>query len=241
MPECRVGTSGWAYKHWRGPFYPEELSSTQWLRFCAERYSSIEINNSFYHLPTEQTFRKWHDEVPDDFLFSVKASRYITHMKKLKEPENSLPPLMERVELLAEKLGPILFQLPPSWSLNLERLNEFLDALPPKRLHTFEFRNPSWFVEDVFRALREHNAALCIYELAGQNSPRELTADFVYIRLHGPDGAYGGNYPHETLKEWADAISGWRRSRKGVYCYFDNDQNGYAALNAADLWNMVKG
>lgn len=218
-----------------------DLPSSQWLRFCTEGYSSIEINNSFYHLPTEPTFRKWHDEVPDDFLFSVKASRYITHMKKLKEPEDSLPPLMERVDLLGEKLGPILFQLPPSWPLNMERLIEFLESLSPERLYTFEFRNPTWFVEEVFQALSEHNIALCIYELAGQNSPRESTADFVYIRLHGPDGAYGGNYSHEALREWADAILKWRKARKGVYCYFDNDQNGYAALNAVELWDMVKG
>jgi uncharacterized protein YecE (DUF72 family) len=199
----------------------------------------VEINNSFYRLPQKKTFEQWRNTVPSGFIFAVKASRFITHMKKLKDPETALATFMERISGLGEKLGPILFQLPPYWRLNLERLEVFLAALPNGYRYAFEFRDPTWFHPAVYQALAEHEAAFCLYELAGLRSPIELTADFTYLRLHGPGDAYSGCYPTETLKQWADAFLNWAKASKEVYCYLDNDELGYAAQNAAELKNLV--
>ncbi len=160
-------------------------------------------------------------------------------MKKLKDPETMLAIFMERIAGLGEKIGPILFQLPPYWRLNLERLKSFLSALPRVHRYAFEFRDPTWFQPEVYQALAEHGAAFCLYELAGLRSPIELTADFTYLRLHGPGDAYSGCYPTETLTEWADAFTGWAKEGKEVYCYFDNDELGYAAQNAIELNQLV--
>lgn len=233
-----VGTSGWNYRHWAGPFYPEDLEQEQWLRFYAGRFSTVEINNTFYNLPQQSVFRKWREAVPEGFLFSVKASRYITHMKKLKEPQDSVRRFMDRAAGLEEKMGPVLFQLPPRWKVNPRRLESFLQELPEGRRYTFEFRDQSWFHPEIYDLLRAHGAAFCIYHLAGTLSPREVTADFVYVRLHGPGGAYRGSYDQEALSGWAGAFTAWERRGRDVYCYFDNDQRGYAARDARALQGM---
>jgi len=199
----------------------------------------VEINSSFYRLPRKLTFEQWHDTVPSDFIFAVKASRFITHMKKLKDPETALATFVERIAGLRDKLGPILFQLPPNWRPDLERLRSFLSALPKGYRYAFEFRDPSWFHPEVYHTLAEHGAAFCVYELAGLTSPTELTADFAYLRLHGPGDAYSGCYPTETLNGWADSFLGWAEAGKDIYCYFDNDELGYAAQNAAELQELV--
>ena len=234
-----VGTSGWNYRHWAGPFYPEDLEQEQWLRFYAGRFSTVEINNTFYNLPQQSVFRKWREAVPEGFLFSVKASRYITHMKKLKEPQDSVRRFMDRAAGLEEKMGPVLFQLPPRWKVNPRRLESFLQELPEGRRYTFEFRDQSWFHPEIYDLLRAHGAAFCIYHLAGTLSPREVTADFVYVRLHGPGGAYRGSYDQETLSGWVGAFTAWERQGRDVYCYFDNDQRGYAARDALALQGMA--
>jgi uncharacterized protein YecE (DUF72 family) len=236
-----IGTSGWHYDHWRGPFYPENLAQGEFLRFYQQRFQTVEINNSFYQLPTEKALIDWHDAVPPGFIFAVKGSRYITHMKKLQDPEQSLAPLMARLPLLADRLGPILFQLPPRWHFNAERLRRFLEALPRDYRYALEFRDPSWLNQEACRLLREHGAAFCIYEFAGRVSPREVTADFVYIRLHGPGGAYQGRYHRETLAAWAEDISAWAAQGQEVFGYFDNDEAGFAALNALELQKMLIG
>jgi uncharacterized protein YecE (DUF72 family) len=233
--EIRIGTSGWHYKHWLGPFYPTGLAAKDMLAWYMERFDTVEINNSFYRLPSPETFDAWRRATPPRFCFAVKGSRYITHRKRLKDPKPALERLMPAVDVLGPKLGPILFQLPPRWSRNLERLAEFLAALPKRRRYTFEFRDPSWHGPDVYRLLARHNAAFCIYELDGFVSPIEVTADFVYVRLHGPGKKYQGDYSADILKAWALRIDGWRRSSAAVYVYFDNDQAGYAAKNAAEL------
>ncbi len=199
----------------------------------------MEINNSFYRLPEKKTFEQWHDAAPEGFIFAVKASRFITHMKKLKNPEATLAAFIERIAGLRGKLGPILFQLPPYWHQDLERLKFFLSALPKGYRYAFEFRDPSWFHPEVYEALSKHGAAFCLYELAGLLSPRVLTTDFAYIRLHGPGDAYSGCYPTETLAEWAATFSGWAEEGRDTYCYFDNDELGYAAQNAAELQALV--
>lgn len=235
-----IGTSGWHYEHWLGPFYPEGTPTEKFLSYYVKHFHTVEINSSFYGLLEKKTFKMWHDTVPPGFIFAVKASRFITHMKKLKEPERTLPTFMERVEALEDKLGPILFQLPPYWSRNTERLESFLTALPKGYRYAFEFRDESWFHPETYEALRKYGAAFCIFEFAGLLAPRELTADFTYIRLHGPEYAYGGCYSPETLAEWAGTMSRWAAEGKEVYCYFDNDEAGYAAQNAAELQEMVE-
>lgn len=234
-----IGTSGWHYDHWRGPFYPENLGSRDYLGFYRQKFHTVEINNSFYRLPSEKAMIDWRESTPPGFIFAVKGSRYITHMKKLMDPETSLAPLLERVRLLGDRLGPILFQLPPRWGFNEERLRVFLAALPRTYRYTLEFRDASWLHEAAYRLLREHGAAFCIYELAGRISPLEVTADFVYIRLHGPGGAYQGRYDRQTLADWAKAISAWAGRGLPVFCYFDNDEAGFAAQNALELQEML--
>jgi uncharacterized protein YecE (DUF72 family) len=234
-----IGTSGWNYPHWKRSFYPEELAQERWLAYYAERLGSVEINNSFYQLPSEQTFSAWKQQVPPGFVFAVKASRYITHMKKLKDPADSLGLFLGRIAALGEKLGPVLFQLPPRWRRNAERLSAFVGQLPSPLAAAFEFRDPSWFHPETYEVLARHGAAFCIYHLAGQTSPKEVTADFVYVRLHGPGAAYAGEYDTAALSGWAGALSAWQRQGKAVYCYFDNDQRGYAAANALRLAQML--
>lgn len=239
----RIGTSGWHYAHWRGPFYPEKLSSEDMLGYYAERFSTVEINNSFYHLPSRETFRAWRSQTPARFSFSVKASRYITHMKKLKEPKQPLRKFLLHAGELKEKLGPILFQLPPRWHCDSERLGKFLDALPEGRRYAFEFRDPTWFQDEIYALLRQQNAAFCAYDLAGTESPRLLTADFAYVRLHGPnESKYSGCYTRRQLRDWVKQCREWLDGgAKNVFVYFDNDQAGYAARNAGEMQEMIGG
>jgi len=236
--EIHVGTSGWSYDHWRGPFYPEHLPGSRMLDYYAQRLHSVEVNSSFYRLPAQQTLRQWYDNTPADFRFAVKASRYVTHMKKLGEPRKTLPVLLDRVSALGDKLGPILFQLPPHWHFNGKRLSDFLDTLSHEFRYAFEFRDRSWINEHTCELLSQHAAAFCIYELDGYLSPQEVTSDFIYVRLHGPEGAYQGGYDEQTLAGWADAFSSWTRNGKSIYCYFDNDQHGYAVQDALRLQAM---
>jgi len=238
--EVRIGTSGWHYRHWRGPFYPPDMSSARMLDFYLRHFDTVELNNSFYRLPPIGCFDTWRKATPPGFCFAVKASRFLTHNKKLKDPENALENLLPRAEELKGKLGPILFQLPPRWGVNVERLEGLLHVLPKRHRYAFEFREISWLTDAVYRVLREHNAAFCIYELAGYHTPFDITADFAYVRLHGPGGKYQGSYSDEALQAWAERITEWRRKLKGVYVYFDNDQAGYAALNALTLKELVE-
>jgi uncharacterized protein YecE (DUF72 family) len=182
---------------------------------------------------------EWRDEAPKGFVFSTKASRYITHMKKLKDPQASTKKFYERIVFLGEKLGPILFQLPPHWKFNRQRLEEFLASLNDDFRYAFEFRDQSWINNDTYDLLKQHNAAFCIYEFAGYLSPKKVTTDFVYIRLHGPKGAYQGNYTTQRLNRWADDIFSWADKGRAIYCYFDNDEAGYAAQNALHLQSIL--
>ena len=234
-----IGTSGWHYDHWNESFYPEGLSPGERLAFYADRFGGVEINNSFYQLPETDTIESWRDTVSGDFLFAVKASRYITHMKKLKDPQEPVDNFLERVRSLGSRLGPILFQLPPKWRCNPQRLRDFLAVLPGGQRYAFEFRDPSWFDDEVYRALEEAGAAFCIYDLAGRQSPKEVTADFVYVRLHGPGNAYEGSYSPQVLAGWAGAFATWSGQGWDIYCFFDNDQKGYAVTDAMRLQEML--
>jgi uncharacterized protein YecE (DUF72 family) len=240
MARVHIGTSGWHYPHWRGPFYPEKHAPARMLQFYITHFDTVEINNSFYKLPNPQTFESWREATPEHFCFAVKASRFLTHNKKLKDPENALQNFLPRAEALKQKLGPILFQLPPRWRVNLERLREFLQTLPRSHRYAFEFREPSWNTEAVYDTLRRYNAAYCIFELAGFMSPLPITADFTYVRLHGPGGKYQGCYSQPQLQQWAEQIAEWGKLR-AIYLYFDNDQAGYAAQNALELKQLLPG
>ncbi len=240
MKPLYIGTSGWSYDHWTGPFYPDDLAAGDRLAHYAEQFLTVEINNSFYHLPEAGVVDQWRDTVPADFVFSAKASRYITHMKKLKDPHETVPPLLQRVDRLGDRLGPVLFQLPPRWHVNPERLEAFLECLDRRHRYAFEFRDPSWFDKTILRLLEKHDAAFCIYELNGALSPKHVTTDFVYVRLHGPGAAYQGRYDNRTLAGWAGAFSAWIGQGRAVYCYFDNDQEGHAVLNALSLKQMLE-
>jgi uncharacterized protein YecE (DUF72 family) len=236
-----VGTSGWHYPHWQGPFYPPALPTRAWLAYYADQFATVEINASFYRLPSLAALRAWRAATPPDFTFAIKASRYITHMKKLRAPRQSLRALLGVTRALGNKCGPLLFQLPPRWHCHPERLAAFLRALPKNRECAFELRDPSWHNPEIYALLRRHNAAFCMYELAGFTSPLVISADFAYIRLHGPTAfAYAGSYSQDALEQWAERIRGWRKLKR-VYLYFDNDEAGYAVRNALALRALLEG
>lgn len=234
-----IGTSGWHYKHWVGRFYPEGTKESELLAYYLKFFKTVELNNSFYRLPSPQTFKNWKRSVPGDFVFAVKGSRFITHMKKLNVERQSISIFFQSVKQLKEKLGPILFQLPPKWNINEQRLAGFLRILPRNHRYAFEFRNQTWYSENVYELLRKYNCSFCIYELEHHVSPLITTADFVYVRLHGPAGKYAGSYTNAELKKWTKRCQQWQKQRKDVYVYFDNDQSGYAAFNAKTLQKLL--
>jgi len=232
-----IGTSGWHYQHWRGVFYPERLPQREWLAYYAERFRTVELNATFYRLPPAHAPELWRSSTPAGFLFAAKGSRFLTHMKKLGDPEAAVEKFFDRIKGLGKKLGPIVFQLPPQWPADPDRLKAFFDALPKRRRYAFEFRNPTWNTPGIYRILARHNAALCIFDLAGEQSPIETTGDFTYIRLHGPGGQYQGSYDDRALRRWAKRIEDW--GLESVYVYFDNDQAGYAPRNAQRLAEIL--
>jgi len=240
MTDIRIGTSGWHYKHWVGRYYPEDVKPAGMLAHYLRDFDTVELNNTFYQLPKEESFDAWRQSTPPDFVFAVKGSRFLTHMVKLKDPERGLVNFMPRAERLRSKLGPILWQLPPRWNANLERLEEFLQKLPPRHRYSFELRNETWMTDAALELLKKYNAAFCIYELAGYHSPIEITADWTYIRLHGPTAfKYQGSYSDRQLERWAERIEMWKKKMKAIYVYFDNDDSAYAVDNALTLKKLV--
>ena len=210
------------------------------FQIYARHFDTVEVNNSFYHLPTANTFDNWRESAPRGFLFALKASRFITHMKKLKDPESSSEKFFLVADRLRKKLGPILFQLPPRWKVNVERLDEFLSAIPREHKYAVEFRDESWFVSPVYDVLRRHKVAFCIHDFADMKVPQEITAGFTYIRFHGPTSAkYYGSYSDRQLQAWAERIASWRADLSDVYVYFNNDPEGAAIRNALTLKGTV--
>ncbi len=236
-----IGTSGWHYPHWKGRLYPPSLPRSEWLDFYAGRFPAVELNSSFYRLPEPSTVETWQASVPDEFIFAVKAPRAITHLKKLRNCAESVDRFMERLQGFHQRLGPVLFQLPPRWHSNPQRLSEFLESLPAGVRYAFEFRDPTWHTDEVYDLLADHNAAFCIYDLESFTSPLTTTADFVYVRLHGPDEqAYSGNYGDPTLRTWTGRAKRWaRREKRDVYVFFDNDQRGFAVRNALRMQSQL--
>lgn len=234
LVNVRIGTSGWMYDHWEGILYPPGLPKRKWLPFYAQFFDTVEINASFYHLPREKTFERWYEETPPSFLFAVKASRYITHVKKLKDVTEALYLFYRRVEFLREKCGPLLFQFPPHFSFHREAMESFLCELSPSFQYVFEFRHPSFFCEELYDLLRRHNVALCFADTPSFPYAEVVTTSFVYLRLHGARSLYTHRYNEDELRFWAEKIKGWEGEYR-VYCYFDNDYAGFAVENALTL------
>jgi uncharacterized protein YecE (DUF72 family) len=239
MAPVRIGTSGWHYEDWIGRFYAKGTAKRRLLPAYAEHFTTTEINASFYRVPSEKAVAAWRDSVPDGFLFAWKASRYITHFKRLKEVAENIGYVVERMAPLGDKFGPILWQLPPQMKPDHDRLGRFLDDLPRDRLHAVEFRNAGWFEEKTLGLLRDAGVSLCISDHAAAPAPWEVTADHVYVRPHGPGGRYQGSYSDKTLAEWAGHIARWQRRRRSVFCYFDNDVKSAAPFDAKRLIGMV--
>ena len=230
-----IGTSGWVYNHWRGRFYPEGLAQARWLEFYNQHFPTVELNNSFYHLPSEKAFTAWRERSSEGFVYAVKVSRLITHLKKLRNVEEALENFLSRAKILGEKLGPLLYQLPPNMPRNDTLLESFLRLLPPELCHVFEFRHESWLDEPVFTLLREHNVGFCIYDMPGLTTPLAATTDFAYIRFHGSADLYGSCYSEAELGEWASRITKLGQGLTSVYIYFNNDAQAFAVSNAQTL------
>lgn len=234
-----VGTSGWNYPHWRGRFYPPKLPEREWLAYYAQRFPTVEINNTFYRLPGAQTVAQWHRAVPALFTFGIKASRFITHIKRLRLSRGPVARLLTRARRLGRGLGPILFQLPPNFGPDEGRLERFLEGLPAERRYAMEFRHDGWHRESVYRLLRRRGVACCISD--GPEIPLRVmrTASFVYVRFHGRGGIGAGRYANSALLRWAKTLRGL--CQKGTaYVYFNNDQAGYAVENALRFTDLLR-
>ncbi len=241
MFKVYVGTSGWTYDGWRGPFYPRETPKRRWLEWYGTRFSSTEINGSFYRTPSLQAVRAWREQTPEDFIFAWKASKFITHWKRLSEKsDNSIALMATRLKALGSKAGPILFQLPPHFSVNRDRLARFLDMLPQTYSYALEFRDKSWYTDDVLFLLHARNVSLCVSDHRDAPAPWEATASHVYVRGHGPGGDYRDNYGDSALRRWTRRIADWSRAGRGVYVYFDNDYKSAAPNDAQRLMAMVE-
>jgi uncharacterized protein YecE (DUF72 family) len=233
----RIGTSGWNYEHWRGTFYPAKLPSKAWFQHYCGVFDTVEINNTFYRQPDNATFDAWARQAPDGFVYAVKANRYLTHLKRLKEPAEPLQRFLDGARRLDEHLGPILYQLPPRWKKDLARFGEFADALPSELTHVIEFRDLDWLAEDTYELLAEHGIGLCIHDLLPRH-PRQITGPVAYLRFHGTTAKYGGRYGVEGLRGWAEWIT-QAAERCEVFAYFNNDANAYAVSDASCLKELL--
>lgn len=235
-----IGTSGWHYDSWRGPFFPTGLPLKSQLQYYASQFQTTELNGVFYRTPSLDAVTAWGAQTGEDFVFAWKASKFITHWKRLSNNSvNSLALIEERLTVLGEKAGPVLFQLPPNFEADAERLAAFCKLLPERRRYSFEFRHPSWYQPAIMRILSQQNAALCLSDHHDAPAPWKRTADFVYIRGHGPKGQYRGHYSRQTLVKWAERIKRWRKQRCDVFVYFDNDQKSAAPADALKLKQLL--
>lgn len=242
----RVGCSGWHYKHWAGRVYPPKLPKDKWLQAYARRFDTVELNNTFYRLPEAEQFDRWAEQVPPGFVFAVKASRYLTHFKRLIDPQEPLERLLSRAARLGHALGPILYQLPPDWVPPLDRFDAFLRSLPrrvsprgPALTHVVEFRDPRCYSPELLARLEHHGVTLCVHDMAGIESPRMLVGPSVYVRLHGYGSKYGGSYPPHVLQEWAAWLKDASRTGREGYVYFNNDRDAHAVYNAETLIELL--
>ncbi len=237
--KAQVGTSGWVYEEWQGRFYPDDLPQEKWFDHYSDHFATVEINNSFYQLPSDETFIGWEDQAPTEFSYAVKGNRYITHMKNLKASDESIEKFMSGARLLGDHLGPILWQLPPNWHADPDRLESFASRLPQEIDHAFEFRDPDWFQDSIREILEGHDLGFVIYEMPGMDCPRWVTAEVVYLRFHGADEKYMGRYSEDRLQAWADKIGAWVAGDHNVYAYFNNDARANAIEDARTLTKLL--
>jgi len=230
-----IGTSGWQYADWKGKFYPENLTRKDWLGYYAQHFPTLEINSSFYHLPQPKALINWYETVPRDFVFSLKVSRYITHIKRLHDAGEAAKEFVQRAVLLKEKLGCLLYQLPPGLKRNDELLQGFLAALPRGFRHVMEFRHPSWFAPAVEEILHNHGAGFCIFDMPELTSPLITTAGFGYVRFHGSQALYSSLYSDSELKQWSHKLQALSHNVNQIFIYFNNDIAGFALDNASTL------
>ena len=238
--QIRIGCSGWQYRHWRGDFYPVDLPQRLWFSHYASIFDTVEINNSFYRLPPPATFAKWGEQAPRRFLYAVKASRFLTHMKKLKDPEDPLFRFFEGATQLGPHLGPVLYQLPPGWKVDLDRFEHFLRSLPSGQRHTVEFREPSWYDARVYSLLEKYGVALCLHDMQDSATGRLCVGPFVYVRFHHGTAKYGGRYPDDRLDGWADWLAQRAADGLDVFAYFNNDTGGHAPRDAVRLRERLR-
>lgn len=233
----RIGTSGWHYAGWKNVFYPPGLPTGRWLEHYAQTFDTVEINNSFHNMPRPETMNSWRDQTPPGFTFAVKANRYITHLRKLKGPYETLTQFLELADRLKSRLGPILYQLPPHWKQNLERLAGFAEQLPSKYTHVVEFRERDWLGAETYALMERNGLALCVHDLIARH-PRRVTGPIAYVRFHGTHHDYSGGYSRSRLQGWAK----WIRevaATVDVYAYFNNDIKGHAVRNALTLRELT--
>lgn len=231
---AHVGCSGWNYKDWRGIVYPEQLPQRRWFAHYATLFDTVEINNTFYRLPTASTTEAWAAQAPPGFVYAVKLGQFGSHRMKLRDAQRWLPNHLDRVERLGAHLGPTLVHLPPRWRRNAERLDEFLTVAPSHLRWAVEVRDPSWLHDDVFEILARHGAALCLHDLLDDH-PWIRTTDWVYVRFHGPaarEEKYWGRYGPERLEPTASRLQAWLDEGCDVYAYFNNDYQGHAVADA---------
>lgn len=240
-PRYRIGTSGWVYQHWRGVLYAPGLPQSRWYARYSEAFDTVEINYSFYTLPSEASFDRWREQAPEGFVYALKGNRLITHVKRLRDVAEPLARFLERARRLGNHLGPILWQLPPHWDVDTERLASFVELLPGDLNFAFEFRDKRWFAERVRRILESHNLAFCIFDMPGLPCPMWVTADVVYIRFHGSGAIYGGLYGPAALRPWAANIRRWAEEDRTIYAYFNNDACGFAVQDARTLKSLLAG
>jgi len=239
VSKIHVGCSGWVYKHWRGIFYPEGLPQKRWFERYAEEFDTVEINASFYRLPLASTFETWRERPPPGFRYAVKVNRFITHMKKLLDCGAEVERFVGLARLLGDKLGPLLYQLPPSLHKNIERLDAFLSQLPSDLDQVVEFRHRSWYEPDVLALLDRHGIGFVTHDLKGLVSPRWASGRTAYVRFHGSAGRYWGRYSDEMLLEWSKWCLDQERLGRSVWCYFNNDIQGHAIEDARTLKSML--
>lgn len=239
MERIRIGCSGWNYKHWREAFYPKGRAVKDWFAFYAEHFDTVEINNSFYRLPKAETFDKWREQAPPGFCYAVKANRFLTQAKKLKDCAEPLQRMMTPFRHLGPTLGPILYQLPPRFRINLDRLEEFLALAPKDVTNVFEFREKSWHVPETFALLDRYGASLCVHDMPGSAPERLAVGPVAYVRFHGGEGKYWGRYSDEGLLDWTDWMVDQTKAGRPVWAYFNNDLEAHAIHDAMTLKAMV--
>lgn len=244
MAELRIGCSGWNYRHWKGRFYPDGLPASAWLRYYVSQFDTVEINATFYRLPEPGTFAAWRAQTPDSFVMAIKGSRYLTHLKHLRDPEEPVARLFEHAAPLGPRLGPVLYQLPARLRLGIPRLARFLDTLPARLpddagghplQHAVEFRDPSWYVDEVFALLGDRGVALCRHDMPGSAIADPAVGPFTYVRFHGATGRYQGSYDDAALDAWARRLADEHHAGRNVYAYFNNDGDAIATRNARTL------